>query len=132
MTEIPKFFVPESEGQNESEETYQGIARDVLDFVGHIQLSVPELSERYYSVTWKHNKETWTATVGERLKGERYIDESLRKENLSDQATILAIYPYGDAFIVVTTKQYVSDVNSEWNGIITTERPIKIVKFKTE
>ena len=63
MTETPAFFVPAATPDNQ-ELVY-------TDFANWCHMPVPPLKERIYSITYIHDGEEWTATVGESLYGVR-------------------------------------------------------------
>lgn len=87
----PKFFVPEAEPE-EQEAAYSELATAS-------STTAPPLAERIYSVTFLHDGEEWTATVGKRLQGvtlpPRYSRSRrpFRERQLSDPAVVLAIFP---------------------------------------
>jgi len=93
---------------------------------------VPVLAERIYSMTFVHDGERWTATVGETLSGVR-IDTKRsrnkrieRKTHLDDPATVLAIFS-GVPFLVATTGGIT--VPSKWGNPFLAGQPESIVRF---
>lgn len=99
MLGIPKFFVPGATS-GDQEELYATYAR-------WCSRPVPAAMERVYSITFVHDGDEWTATVGQPLSGmER--SKKRRRDNpagrtlfLSDAAHVLAIFP-GHPYLVVT------------------------------
>jgi len=83
--------------------------------------SVPEPSERIQSITFIHNGEEWTATVGEKLRGTKTETRRRRGERvevtspLSDDATVLAIFP-GEPYKVMTDARPVTPLRSRWEN----------------
>ncbi|MDF7774050.1 hypothetical protein P1X14_02225 [Sphingomonas sp. AOB5] len=61
--------------------------------------SVPPLGQRIYSITYTHNMEVWTATVGEQLRGTATKVSRVHGKKverivpLSNPSTIMAIFP---------------------------------------
>ena len=83
MGDVPAFFVPET-APEEEESRYS-------DLAWLASRPVPSLEQRVFSITYVHDGEEWTATVGQRLR--------------SDLATVMAIFPGtypGDSYVVVT------------------------------
>jgi len=56
MTEVPAFFLP-GVAREQQEAAYCAIAQWCHE-------PVPPLDHRIYSITFEHNSEEWTATVG--------------------------------------------------------------------
>lgn len=129
MTEAPVFFVPAATPENQ-EEVYAGFAK-------WCNTSIPKHTERVYSITYIHDGEEWTATVGEPLRGiRRQISRSRgkrveRKIQLSDPAIVLAIFP-GDPFMVVTNHRVARDVGSAWVNPFLAGRPTSILYFSVD
>lgn len=61
MTTPPAFFVPRVAPENQ-EECY-------VEFARAIGRAAPAAGSRIYSISFTHNGERWTATVGEQLRG---------------------------------------------------------------
>jgi hypothetical protein len=105
----PAFFVPATTPENQ-ESIYAELAK-----MG--QCSVPAMSSRVYSITYTHDGEEWTATVGEPLKGVRYKTSRVKGKKiervlrLSDPAVVLAIFP-GNPYIVITNHRLAKNVGS--------------------
>jgi hypothetical protein len=96
------------------------------------------MGERVYSITFDHNGEEWTATVGKilkglsrktiRVKGEYQTRE--RVEHLSDPALVLAIFP-GVPYVVITNHKLASlSVGSEWENPFFA-RPRVVARFSS-
>jgi hypothetical protein len=64
MEKAPAFFVPASTPENQ-ETNYSDLAK----MAGR---TVPPIERRIHSITFTHNGEEWTATVGEKLTGVKY------------------------------------------------------------
>lgn len=96
MTE-PAFFIPNVD-EAKVEEAYAIMAK----YCGR---PMPSVGERIYSITFKHDGVDWTATVGETLKGIKYVMNRGRetRQPHSDQATVIAIFP-GTPYVVFTSK----------------------------
>src|SRR5690606_12022733 len=107
MIDAPHFFLPAS--------TPETIERDFASLARIAQRPVPELSERIYSIKYRHNGEEWCATVGSTLSGyrARTIKSGGRtieqRQPLSDPAVVLAIFP-GAPYIVVTNHRLTGGV----------------------
>ncbi|MBX3477318.1 MAG: hypothetical protein KF910_06905 [Brevundimonas sp.] len=98
MIEIPPFFVP-FVAAADYERVYEDLAR-------HCGARPLPPGERLYAITFTHHSDTWTATVGQRLGGEKIITRKVRGEriervqHLYDNATVLAIFP-GHPYLVI-------------------------------
>ena len=92
----PAFFVPGAPAADQ-EAAYAELAR-IAD------RTAPPAGERIFAMTFGHDGEVWTATVGERLVGERWRKVGRprveRMQHLSDPARVLAIFA-GHPFTVV-------------------------------
>ena len=128
MSNVPKFFLPAS-----SPDTVE------TDFASVAQMAhraVPELSERIYSITYAHNCEEWTATVGQQLHGVqrrkvRSGGSSVERErSVSDPATVLAIFP-GTPYVVVTNYRIAVNVGSKWENPFMAGQPKSVIRFTT-
>lgn len=126
MSNPPIFFVPAATAEN-VEQVYASFA----------QMSgrpVPPRGERIYSITYTHNREEWTATVGERLTGKRHIvtrskrDSIERTQCVSDPALVLAIFA-GSPFVVVTNHRIAGNVGSKWENPFFAGQPSTVTKF---
>lgn len=126
MSQAPGFFVPAATAETQ-ESVYAGFA----DWCG---VSVPPLTERIYSIVFKHNGETWRATVGEPMRGTKYITRRVRgkkverSEATSDPALVLAIFP-GTPFMVVTNHRIAGNVGSGWENPFLAGSPESVTRF---
>ena len=112
MKSAPQFFVPDVPDESNESAWYQILA-------AFAQQPVPPERERVYSISYTHNGEEWTSTVGETSRGfrQRTIGRGAKKreaiDRLADPAKVLAIFP-GNPYFVVTDKDLVSRVRSDW------------------
>lgn len=109
MNSAPSFFVPGCEAA-QADERYAAWA------VAHQRVILPP-AERIYSISFDHDGENWTATVGQRLSG---IKRGLKngkptQKSLADLAVVQAILP-GNPYIVYTNKGLVVGVRSSWEN----------------
>ena len=92
MIDAPKFFVPEVADPNKYEEVFDALA-------GLSGFKPPAADRRIYSITFVHDGEEWTATVGERMRGIRLPNRRSRSkkpyypQSLFDEAVVMAIFP---------------------------------------
>jgi hypothetical protein len=97
MTEAPKFFVPEVADADKYEEVFEALAK-------HCGGKPPPPDRRIYSITFVHDGEEWTATVGERMRGILLPNPRSRSKKLAtpqslfDQAVVMAIFPRVEQF----------------------------------
>lgn len=126
MPAVPAFFVPEA-APGGQEDTY-------ADFAKWCGQSVPEIALRIYSITFIHDEEEWTATVGETLHGMgrpkrgRRSATSERTVSLSDPAMVLAIFP-GNPYFVVTNHRINRNLRSAWESPFMAGRPNSVTYF---
>lgn len=119
---MPTFFMP-LVAPEKAEAAY-------ADMAAHCHSRVPPPNERIYSITFKHDRVTWTATVGEQLRGEEYVTVRTRGARVErtkhhhDNATVLAIFE-GDPFDV-----FHDNARSVWQNPFMAGRPTRIVKFE--
>jgi len=97
MIEAPKFFVPEvADADN-----YEGVFEALAKYSG---VDPPPTDRRIYSITFVHDGEEWTATVGERMHGIRLPNRRSRSKKpyypqpLFDEAVVMAIFPGFEQF----------------------------------
>jgi hypothetical protein len=98
MIEAPKFFVPHVANTDKYEEVFEALAA-LHGF------KPPPADRRIYSITFVHDGEEWTATVGERMSGIRLPNPRSRSKKkpyypqpLFDQAVVMAIFPSDEQF----------------------------------
>lgn len=126
MTQVPTFFVPAA-----TPETQEGIYAEFARWCGR---ALPSPEERVYSITFIHDGEEWTATVGQTMTGTRQVSRRVRgqkvqqTETRSDPARVLAIFP-GDPFMVVTNHRIAGNVGSRWENPFFAGRPVSVTPF---
>lgn len=127
MPEAPQFFVPAATPDNQ-ESVYASFAK----WCGR---AVPSLERRVYSITFVHNGDEWTATVGESLSGRRFRTvrsrgvKLEREQPVSDSAIVLAIFP-GVPYMVVTNHRIGGrDVGSAWENPFFAGEPTSVSFF---
>jgi hypothetical protein len=100
MPSSPQFFLPAAIPE-EQESVYAQMAA-----ICHC--SVPSVARRIYSITYAHDGQQWTATVGQPLRGIRRRNvrskgkSVARDQVVSDPSVVLAIFP-GVPYMVFTT-----------------------------
>jgi hypothetical protein len=128
MTDSPlHFFVPAATPDNE-ESVY-------ASFAEWCHCPVPSRDRRIHSITYVHDGEEWTATVGKRLEGIR-LHKTRRggRKNverdipLSDPAVVLAIFP-GSPYMVVTNHRIGQSVGSAWENPFMAGQPRSVTYF---
>ncbi|KQO11100.1 hypothetical protein [Sphingomonas sp. Leaf242] len=118
---MPGFFIPSVEADKQ-EEAYEQIA----SFIGAAPRAV---GDRIYSMTWRHNRTVWTATVGEKLRGIETVvagrgrDKRERELPRHSDDTVLAIFPGNPGLIAHDNK------SRRWNLPILTGESWNIVRF---
>ena len=129
MPEAPQFFVPAATPDNQ-ESVY-------ASFAEWCSRAVPSLERRVYSITFVHNGDEWTATVGESLRGRRFRTvrsrgvKLEREQPVSDPAIVLAIFP-GTPYIVVTNHRIGGrNVGSAWENPFFAGQPKSVTYFST-
>lgn len=121
MSEPPSFFVPKVPPEKQ-EEIYLELARA-------IGRAAPTGGARIYSISYTHNGEHWTATVGEQLRGSATKTSRSRGQRvertlpLSNDSTVLAIFP-GVPFQV-----WHDNVSRTWANPFLTGEPTSITYF---
>jgi hypothetical protein len=124
----PDFFVPEVEADR-AEDAYIGYAR-------LCEVAPPSPGKRIYSITFEHNGETWTATVGKPLSGVGYTRQRHGSapthvaRKLSDPAVVLAIFP-GVSYQIVTNN-WQSSLGEFANPFFAAETAKQIVYFSAK
>ena len=124
------FFVPECSPEK-AEQIY-------LELATWCRRSPPsDNAKRIYSIEWAHDGETWTATVGQRLSGERVRSRRQRGEwretstPLKDGAVVLAIFA-PDPFMVVTNAAPIARVLTKWANPFMAGEPSGITYFRAD
>jgi hypothetical protein len=122
--ETPKFFIPNSDDYEQ----------DYIELASFCKSAPQPPSRRIYSITYISNRQDWTATVGERLKGveiktkRRGTYHREDKTRLSDPATVLAIFP-GIAYMVITDAQPIGNTRSAWVNPFMAGQPTNVIYF---
>ena len=126
MSDIPQFFVPAATDE-EKESVYASFAESC-------RVSIPTIEKRIYSIVFRSNGETWTATVGETLRGIRpppaksRSSSAGREQSVSDPALVLAIFP-GSPYQVVTNHGIAGNVGSRWANPFLAGEPTSVTYF---
>lgn len=129
MAQGATFFVPAATSENQ-ESVY-------ASFAEWCNCPIPKQEQRVYSITYTHDSEEWTATVGEHLHGIRRRTSRSRGKRiertiqLSDPALVLAIFP-GAVFIVVINHRIVGDVGSAWENPFFAGKPRSVIYFRVD
>ena len=124
-----EFFVPFTESESEAESAYSTLAHSC-------HAALPPLNNRVYSITFKHNGETWVATVGERLAGSKlHVSKSkdVQKQHqvpLSDPAVVVAIFAGNPYFVVTATEPGIG--RSAWENPFMAGSPSAVVHFRVK
>lgn len=99
------------------------------------QCALPAADRRIYSMTFAHDGEEWTATVGEQLGGTRTRRRSVggpgvdRTEPLHDRAAVVAVFA-GSPYMVVTDARPLTPTMSHWvNPFMATNDPLRLEYF---
>jgi hypothetical protein len=128
---VPSFFVPFARTADVAEETYRSLA----EWCG---ARVPEdPTDRICAITWVSNREEWTATVGDELRG--IVRERIRStgpyrqmyesvKHLRDNATVLAIFE-GSRFKIVTNARPMTEVSSAWDNPLLVDATLYVMRF---
>lgn len=130
MPESRAFYVPPEHPDFTPEQQEAAYA----EFAAMCRHPLPEPGKRIYSITFTHDGEEWTATVGETLRGVRYKTVRSRGQKVeqripvSDPATVLAIFP-GDPYFVVTSHRFWGNVRSAWENPFMAGRPQSVTYF---
>jgi hypothetical protein len=127
MTEAPQFFVPAAK-PDDQESVY-------AEFAKWCRRAVPGPERRIYSITFVHDGEEWTATVGESLRGKRLRSTRSRgvkvehEQPVSDPAVVLAIFE-GLPYMVVTNHRLGGrNVGSAWENPFLAGQPKSVTYF---
>lgn len=90
---------------------------------------IPSIGERVQSVTFSHNGEVWTATVGERLTGSVTKVKTVRRQRiersvpLSNPSIVMAIFPG------VPLHVWHDGQSRAWANPFLTGEPISMTRF---
>jgi hypothetical protein len=127
VVETPNFFMPAA--------TLDKVESVYADFARWCGRVVPSPERRIYSITFVHDGEEWTATVGESLKGKRFRTTRSRgmkierEQSISDPAIVLAIFP-GIPYVVVTNHRLGGrNVGSRWENPFFAGEPDSVTFF---
>lgn len=118
---MPGFFIPFVEV-----EKLQGAYEEIARFIGAAPLAP---ADRVYSMTWRHNRTVWIATVGEKLRGVETVitgrgrDKREREVPRYSDDTVLAIFPGNPGLIAHDNK------SRTWNLPILTGEGWNVVRF---
>ncbi|KQO13413.1 hypothetical protein ASF09_04020 [Sphingomonas sp. Leaf242] len=118
---MPQFFMPFTEPEKQ-EQAYQELS-------GSVGGGSREPAERIYSMTWKTDGVTWTATVGEELRGTetkkigRGRAATYRDVPHHTSDTVMAIFD-GVPFLIVHDNK-----SRVWNMPIMAGSPSRVVRF---
>ena len=121
-----KFFIPRVPAAEE-EGAYEGLAASCHS-------SVPSQDRRIHSITYRHDGDKWTATVGEQLRGKRFRQRRRNRQliesvvDLSDPAEVLAIFA-GDPYLVVTDSGLSANERSRWVNPFMAGVPVSVTYF---
>lgn len=127
MDSAPAFFLP-ALPPNKYEEVYAQLAKGC-------GCAVPSPERRVYSITYIHNGERWTATVGQQLKGtqtKRFGSRGDQREvsyPIDDAAIVVAIFE-GYPFQVVTDGGLAAGGRSKWENPFFAANPGSVVYFR--
>ena len=94
-------------------------------------MPVPPSGERVYSITFRRNREEWTATVGRLLTGTKTVQWIMWREpgvKLSSQQLVIAIFD-GNRAMVVTDCWPFGTSRSEWPNPFKAGVPIRVEYF---
>lgn len=127
MSDNPYFFVPGATSDN--------VKKVYADFSEWCGCPVPPQEERIYSITFVHDGEEWTATVGKTLSGKTLPNPRSRRKRthhvrkLGDPATVLAIFA-GVPYSVVTNHRLAGSVGSAWENPFLVGNPKRVICFE--
>ena len=122
-----KFFVPFTQSPDDAEKAYAQLAQ-----ICHS--ATPPDDKRIYAITFKHNGETWNASVGEKLSGTKmHISKTkgVKREypvTLSDPAVVVAIFPGTPYFVATALEQGAG--RSAWENPFMAGTPLSITYFR--
>jgi hypothetical protein len=129
MKSAPRFFVPAA-----TEEERESVYAEMAAICGR---AVPPLDRRIYSITYVHDGEEWTATVGEQLRGTRPAvtnrrgKKVQREQRFHDPAKVLAIFA-GYPYMVFTNHRVGGrSVHSAWENPFLAGTPKSVIYFSS-
>lgn len=153
MAQAPAFFLPPIAHYNASEQ-------DAAYLLIAEKCGRPVPAQRVYSITFRHDSDYWSATVGEKLTGSKTqqvgppdekdepvepdeTDEPDEKDEtdeagnsteqttqLSDKATVVAIFP-GTPYLVVTDSGIISGGRTNWENPFYAPAPTSVTYFSS-
>lgn len=122
-----QIFVPNVEPES-AEAAYQDLARFAA-------CEPAPTGERIASISFRHDGNDWTATVGQSLSGLRVESKRRKggrvqvKTRLSDAAVVLAIFA-GRPYIVVTDARPLGEKSSYWVNPFMAGQPESVSYFE--
>ncbi len=123
---MPSFFLPRAEDADQAERLYEALA----EFAA---CEPAPRGARIASITFDADGASWTAAVGEELRGTRTTRQMRRGEllehtvELTSPTRVLAVYP-GPPCTVVTDAAPITGATSEWANPFTAEA-VDVVLF---
>jgi hypothetical protein len=138
MAQAPAFFLPPIAHYNASEQDAAYVL--IAEKCGR---TVP--AQRVYSITFRHDSDFWSATVGEKLtgsktqqvgptdttdKGDKTDNSTEQTTQLSDEATVVAIFP-GTPYLVVTDSGIISGGRTNWENPFYAPAPTSVTYFSS-
>lgn len=129
MAQAPAFFLPPIAHYDASQQDAAYV--EIAEKCGR---SVP--AQRVYSITFRHDSDYWSATVGETLTGSktRQIEpgdnSTEQTTRLNDAATVVAIFP-GTPYLVVTDSGIISGGQTSWENPFYAGVPTSVTYFSS-
>ena|ERR1700722_718130 len=135
MAQAPAFFLPPIAHYDASEQDAAYV--EIAEKCGR---QVP--AQRVYSITFRHDSDYWSATVGEKLTGSKTqqvgpTDKTDKTDNsreqttqLDDPATVVAIFP-GTPYLVVTDSGIISGGRTSWENPFYAGIPTSVTYFSS-
>jgi len=129
MAQAPAFFLPPIAHYDASEQDAAYV--EIAEKCGR---SVP--AQRVYSITFRHDSDEWSATVGERLTGSKTQqigpgdNRTGQTTPLDDAATVVAIFP-GTPYLVVTDSGIISGGRTSWENPFYAGTPTSVTYFSS-
>jgi hypothetical protein len=124
MEKPPTFFIPDTE-----EKDLEGLDAALAAFANGSK--VLPIGERIYSIAFEHNGETWTATVGQSMRGVRRTVKKVKGKRieqeytLHDNAKVLAIFWNSPYFVVL------DGTPTPWANPLYAGEPKSVTRFST-